>query len=45
MVSALVLVSWLFFTCFKVRGIMETAVKRVMLRRKVERMALMGVSQ
>lgn len=45
MVSALVRVSWCFLTCFRVRGITETAVKIVKLKRRVEMMALVGVSQ
>ena len=45
MVLALVLVSWVCFTCFRVKGKTETAVNKVKLKRRVERMALVGESQ
>ena len=37
--------SWLLFTCFRVKGRTDTAVNKVKLKKRVERMALVGESQ
>lgn len=42
---ALVRVSWLFFSCFKVKGKTETTVSKVKLKKRVARIALVGESQ